>query len=62
MDTDNDGKVNYSEFLTAAVDHQAILNEKSLLACFNMIDENQDGQISLAELSNVFSGSQNVQS
>ena len=40
MDSNNDGKVDYSEFLAAAVDHQAMLNKDSLIACFNMIDEN----------------------
>lgn len=62
MDTNNDGKIDYSEFLQAAIDHQAMLNKTSLEAAFNLIDENGDGQISLTELSNVFSGGQNSQS
>lgn len=62
MDTNNDGRVDYSEFLQAAIDHQALLNKGSLEAAFKLIDENGDGQISLTELSNVFSGGQNSQS
>lgn len=57
---DNDGKVDYQEFIQAAVDHQALLNKKNLKAAFELLDENHDGRISVQELESVFGGGQNA--
>ena len=50
MDIDNDGKISWDEFLTAACNKVALLNEKNIKAAFKILDTNGDGQITKAEL------------
>ena len=54
LDLDNDGKLDYSEFLQAAINHQALLNKENILEIFKMFDVNGDGYISKEELQFVF--------
>ena len=49
-DLDHDGKIDYSEFIQAAINHQSLLNEKNIRAVFGMFDLDKDGRISIIEL------------
>ena len=55
-DTDKDGRLDYTEFVTAAFDKHQLLNKDNLDKVFKMIDTNEDGQISREELQSVFGG------
>lgn len=54
VDSDGDGKIDYIEFVTAAIDHRALLNKENITAIFDMLDQNGDGNISMDELKNNF--------
>ena len=43
IDLNNDGKIDFPEFVHAAVNHQELLNNKNLQDAFNLIDQNGDG-------------------
>jgi calcium-dependent protein kinase len=47
VDLDGDGKIDYAEFIQAAIDHKHLLNKQNLEIAFNMFDLNHDGEISI---------------
>ena len=47
LDVNNDGKLTYSEFLTAAINHRNLLSKENLMLAFKTIDINNDGLISI---------------
>ena len=49
-DVNCDGKINYSEFLMAAIDFKRQNNKKVIIELFNTIDEDGDGYIDRREL------------
>lgn len=49
-DTDGNGFISYSEFLTAAVNWEKVLSKDKLKRAFEKFDKNKDGKISLQEL------------
>lgn len=49
-DVDNNGAIDYSEWISATINKKKILNEKNLKNAFNAFDDNGDGQISLLEI------------
>ena len=49
-DLDGDGKIDYLEFIQAAINHKSLLNEENISMMFNMMDIDQDGRISVDEL------------
>jgi len=53
-DLDGDGKIDYAEFIQAAIDHKHLLNKQNLEIAFDMFDLNHDGQISIDELKAMF--------
>ncbi len=57
MDCNKDGQVDYQEFISAAIKKDVVLQRQHLVAAFNMLDLNGDGEISRAELKQVFQGS-----
>ena len=57
LDINNDGKVDYDEFVTAATDRVQLLTEQNLRAAFGALDEHGDGVISANELSTIFNNS-----
>ena len=38
IDLDQDGKIDYLEFIQAAIDHKALLNKENIQIIFDMID------------------------
>ena len=55
-DHDKNGLINYSEFLAATVDREAVYNRSNLVSAFNRFDRNGDGKIDLDELRSVVGG------
>lgn len=45
-DLDGDGKIDYIEFIQAAIDHKSLLNKQNIRTIFKMFDEDQDNRIS----------------
>ena len=56
LDTNQDGKIDYGEFITAAVNRTRLLNEENLRIAFNLLDKDGNGQISKDELRAAFQG------
>ena len=50
LDSDNDGKISYADFLAGATDKATLLNEDSLRMAFNVIDRDGDGIVSIDDL------------
>lgn len=57
MDQNGDNKINFAEFITAAINREKIVSKHNLQATFKMFDSNGDGSISIDELKAVFQGS-----
>lgn len=57
VDLDGDGKIDYLEFIQAAINHKALLNKQNIQIIFDMFDQDKDGKISVTEIKNVFSSS-----
>lgn len=56
LDTNNDGKIDYGEFISAAVNRATLLSKQNLEIAFKMFDADGNGVISINELKDVFSG------
>ena len=54
MDTDGDGKIDYTEFITAAYNREMLLSQQNLQIAFKMFDQDGDGTLSMDELKSVF--------
>ena len=48
-DLDGDGKIDFQEFYTAAVNHQKIITKQNIQYAFNTFDVNGDGNIDIEE-------------
>ena len=57
-DTSGDGKIDYTEFMTAAFKKQTLVQEENLKKAFEIFDSDGDGQISLEELKSGFGGTE----
>ena len=60
-DTDKNGVIDYSEFLTAAYDKHKLITEPNLRKVFNLFDADGDGSITCEEIKMVFRGGAVVQ-
>ena len=60
LDTNHDGKIDYGEFITAAVNRAKLLNSENLRIAFNLFDKDGNGSISKDELRAVFHGGLSV--
>lgn len=56
LDKNGDGKIDYGEFITAAVDRAKLINEQNLDMAFKLFDQDKNGVISIDELKQVFAG------
>ncbi len=54
IDVNKDGFIDYTEFITAAVNKAVILNEENLEAAFRLIDRDNSGSITVEELQDAF--------
>ena len=53
VDVDANGKINYSEFITALIDYKQKINEKMLKEAFDFFDQDKNSYISSEELRNL---------
>ena len=56
LDVNGDGKIDYSEFTTAAIDRRIILDQQYLDTAFKIFDADGNGKISVDELKSIFHG------
>lgn len=54
MDRNGDGIITWDEFVAAAIDKIALLNERNVRNAFNVLDDNGDGRITPDELKKKF--------
>ena len=54
MDTDGDGEISFTEFITAAFNKKNLLTKENLDKAFKTFNTNGDGRISVEELQKVF--------
>ena len=54
LDQDGNGVIDYSEFITGAIDKQAMLQKGNLKNAFDLIDSDNSGAITINELKNAF--------
>lgn len=54
LDLDGSGGIDYTEFITGAVDKVSFLNKDNLKAAFQMIDKDHSGMITMEELKFAF--------
>jgi len=50
MDVDKDGRIDYSEFLSATMNHEKLLNNDNLAKVFHYLDVDNNGEVSYEEL------------
>jgi calcium-dependent protein kinase len=55
IDIDGDGEINYSEFLMASLNQNALLSSERLEQAFRMFDVDGNGEISIQELQSLLS-------
>ena len=56
MDTNNDGKIDYGEFISAAINRAKVLSKQNLDIAFRIFDADGNGFINMQELKEVFHG------
>ena len=56
VDTDNNGFINYTEFLKAAVSERVLLSSENLRRAFDLFDQDKSGTISAEELKKILQG------
>ena len=54
LDTNNDEKIDYGEFVTAAVNRAQLLSKSNLENAFKIFDQDGNGYIDIQELKQVF--------
>ena len=50
MDANGDGRIDYTEFITAAYNRECLLSSQNLEAAFKIFDADGNGSIDLEEL------------
>jgi len=59
IDQDNNGYIDYEEFLRASVDYSLLLTETNLKIAFNNFDKNKDGKLDRDEVRFIFQSDNN---
>lgn len=54
LDKDCNGVIDYTEFLTAAINKNKLLSQENLLTAFQMMDLDKNGSLTIDELKTVF--------
>lgn len=54
MDSDGDGYIDFTEFITAALDKHKLLAAPMINKAFKLLDYDQDGKISVEDLKRAF--------
>ena len=54
VDTDNNGCIDFSEFVTATIDRKKFLSQKRLKQAYSMFDNDSSGGIDVQELKDIF--------
>ncbi len=60
LDMSSTGKINYSEFLAASMDHNVFLKKEYLVNAFNEFDKDKNGKITSAELKEILGKDTNI--
>ncbi|OMJ70954.1 hypothetical protein SteCoe_30949 [Stentor coeruleus] len=60
VDTDNNGYINYTEFLKASISQKTLVSSQNLRRAFDLFDSDKSGSISAAELKKVLQGGNNT--
>ncbi|KRX08642.1 Protein kinase-like domain [Pseudocohnilembus persalinus] len=58
VDTNNSGKVDFSEFIVAALNQEKLLSQKKIESAFKMFDQDGNGYIDKHELETIMGGNQ----
>jgi Ca2+-binding EF-hand superfamily protein len=45
IDTDKNGKINYTEFISSCLENSTVYKEENLLSVFRMLDRDNNGSI-----------------
>ncbi|CAD8183250.1 unnamed protein product [Paramecium octaurelia] len=61
VDTDKNGFIEFTEFLTAAVDMKKLASHDQLKEAFHLLDQNGDGFLEIDEIKKIFNGKIQVQ-
>jgi Ca2+-binding EF-hand superfamily protein len=56
IDTDKNGKINYTEFISCCLENSVIFREENLKAAFRLLDRDGNGRIEREELLAVLKG------
>jgi calcium-dependent protein kinase len=59
VDTDKSGFIDYTEFVVASMNEQALLTSERLTGAFKMFDKDKSGMITPNEIRDVLSGQEN---
>lgn len=54
MDADDNGNIDYNEFVAGALDANKIFTEENISKCFDFFDSDQSGYVSIEEFMDIF--------
>jgi calcium-dependent protein kinase len=60
VDTDNNGYIEYEEFIRATINKEKLLTEGNMQAAFNMFDKDKSGKITMDELKEILGKGANI--
>lgn len=60
LDDNKSGAIDYTEFITAALNRELLLSDEKISACFELFDRDKSGKISIKEFQNKFQKSGGV--
>ena len=56
LDTDKNGKINYTEFVSSCLENSVIFKEQNMKAAFKLLDRDGNGRIDKQELTILLKG------